>query len=296
MRRALLIVLGIGCGTARSSGDPDAAASGGDGSGSGTGGDSSNGSGNQDGCGDAAKLVYVVDSSNKLSTFDPMTKTFRDVGNLSCPAGLLARPFSMSLDRDAIAWVLYNNGELFRVDTATLGCTKSQWTTQSGLQAGLLFFGMSFSTDTVGGTTDTLFISGGNSQMSNATLAKLSLQTFTAMPIGTVAGWPELTGTGNAELWGWFPDASAPRIQQLDKASGAGLTMYALPQLAGTPSAWAFAFWGGDFWVFLQRMNETSTTIHQVDGATGAIESSTAAPGRRIVGAGVSTCAPVILL
>ena len=62
------------------------------------------------------------------------------------------------------------------------------------------------------------------------------------------------------------------------------------------PTAWAFAFWGGDFWIFLTKGSETATTVYQIDGMTGTIKGTTAAPGRTIVGAGVSTCAPVVIL
>ena len=124
------------------------------------GGDGGNGNGdgggNQDGCSDAAKLVYVVDSNNKLSTWDGATKTFSDLGTLNCPAEFLASPFSMSIDRTATAWVLYSSGELFKVNTSTLECTATSWT-----NANLVLFGMGFSTDAVGGSTDTLYIAGG---------------------------------------------------------------------------------------------------------------------------------------
>src|SRR5690606_6149066 len=102
-----------------------------------------------------------------------------------------------------------------------------------------------------------------------STLATLSTQTFGATPIGTVTGWPELTGTGNAELWGWFPDVSNPQVRQIDKATGSALKTYNLDMLKGQPSAWAFAFWGGDFWIFLERQNEPNTTVYQIDGGTG---------------------------
>jgi hypothetical protein len=117
-------------------------------------------------------------------------------------------------------------------------------------------------------------------------------------PIGTVTGNPELTGTGNAELWGWFPDANAPRVEQLDKTTGAAIKTYkdTLTSLKGMPSAWAFAFWGGDFWVFLAKDAETSTTVYQIDGMTGALKGNTPTGNRLIVGAGVSTCAPVVIL
>src|SRR5258706_5249685 len=113
------------------------------GSGSGSGSGSGNGSGD---CSDAAKLVYTVDMSNQFSQFDPATKSFRDLGTLSCPSS--GSPFSMGVDRNTVAWVLYDSGELFRVDILnSLACTKTSWASQGGLTQ----FGMGFSTDTAGG-------------------------------------------------------------------------------------------------------------------------------------------------
>jgi hypothetical protein len=273
----------------------------GDGDGSGSG----SGSGNQDNCSDAAKLIYTIDASNTLSKFDPSTKTFTDIGELDCPTtALLAGPFSMGVDRDAVAWILFSNGlggvdGLYRVDTTTLACTKASWATQQGL----VVFGMGFSSNVAGSTDDTLFVAGGTDNMApTSKLATVSISSFQATPVGSVTGWPELTGTGNAELWGWFPDESAPRVEQINKTTGAALKTYPLAALAGKPSSWAFAFWGGDFWVFLGLDDmdlPLPTKIYQVDGTTGQIESTTdtaATKARNIVGAGVSTCAPVVIL
>jgi hypothetical protein len=142
-----------------------------------------------------------------------------------------------------------------------------------------------------------LYVAGGPEQRGpNTTLATIDLATMTANSAGTVNGGPELTGTGNAELWGFFPDEIAPRVEHIEKSSGKAVTSYALPTLRGEPNAWAFAFWGGDFWVFLRRSTEASTTVHQIDGKTGAVKGSTPAPGKTIVGAGVSTCAPLVIL
>lgn len=248
--------------------------------------------GNTDGCSDDAKLVYVVDENYQLSTFDPMTRTFALRGNLSCPAGLFATPFSMSIDRDANAWVLYSDGVLYKVDTSTMACTRTSWSTQLGLT----LFGMGFSTDTANGTTDTLFVAGGSgTSFTSSTLARIDPNTLQAQLIGNLSGSPELTGTGSAELWGFFPSASGATIQKLDKATGAVLQSFPLTALAGEPTAWAFAFWGGDFWVFLQKDLESYTTVYQISGSNGQLLGQTPAPGRRIVGAGVSTCAPVII-
>jgi hypothetical protein len=251
----------------------------------------SNGS-NGDNCSEAAKLVYVVDENNTLATFDPMTKQFHDLGTLNCPASGGATPFSMGIDRNATAYVLYSDSELFKVDTMTLACTKTSYAVQFGLAQ----FGMGFSTDTAGGTTDTLYIAGGQGVgATTSTLATLDTTTFKATSLGTVTGWPELTGTGNAELWGFFPDANAPRVEKLSKANGGAMTTYPENSIRGEPSAWAFAFWGGDYWVFLMKDLEFSTTVYQIDGATGAVKGQTPTGSRTIVGAGVSTCAPVVI-
>jgi hypothetical protein len=273
------------------------------------------GSGNQDGCSDAAKLIYVVDSNNKLSSFDGATKTFKDLGTLSCPAASGANPFSMSVDRSAIAYVLYSgvdlisgnptSTELFRVDTTMPGlpCTKANFTAPADFKQ----FGMGFSTDAANSSTDTLFIAG-SAGVGNGTtkLAKLDVTTFQATTVGPVTGDPELTGTGNGELWAFIPSdttgQSTPRIEKLDKASGSASTSYMQASLKGVPAAWAFAFWGGDYWVFLARQSTSfppqpsNTVVYQVDGTNGSIKGMTDAPGRTIVGAGVSTCAPVVIL
>ncbi len=262
-------------------------------------------SGNQDGsgtldpCSDAAKKVYVVDQNNTFSTFDPTTKTFHDLGTLSCPASDGAMPFSMGIDRDAVAWVLYNDGSLFRVDATSLACTATQWQTQSDLP----LFGMGFSSDTSGGNTDTLFVAGtatGPGSHASA-LASIDTTSFAATNIATIPGFPELTGTGTAELWAWYPSSggtmtmSTPHVDQLDKTSGAVLQSFPLSTLGGTADAYAFAFWGGDFWIFLDRDNLMNTMVFQVNAMTGQITSTTMNTGRVIVGAGVSTCAPVIV-
>ncbi len=272
--------------------NPDGSGGGPDGNGGG-GGDASNG----DGCSDEAKLIYVVDQNKQMSRFNPATKTFNDLGLLECPT--TSTPFSMAIARDATAWVLYNNGELFRVETKNnLACTKAAWTPNT---AGLRVFGMGFSTDQPGGTTDTLFVSGGSNPPPlggpTSKLAKVDMSSFQPITAGTVSGWPELTGTGKAELWGFFPASMGTRVVQLDKANGAVLRTFPLGTLNGTPNGWAFAFHGGSFWVFLKREGEDFTTVYQVDSVTGAIvgETPADAPERWIVGAGVSTCAPIIL-
>jgi hypothetical protein len=102
---------------------------------------------------------------------------------------------------------------------------------------------------------------------------------------------PELTGTGDGTLWGFFPSSNSPSnlasLVRLDPASGKTLESYTYPTLKGG-SNWAMKFWGGSFWIFLD------TSIYQVSRATPkSINTVIADSGRSIVGAGVSTCAPL---
>ncbi len=209
-------------------------------------------SGGGDGCPDDAKIVYVVDTNNTFSSFDPMSMSFHDIGQLNCPANGGANPFSMAVSRDAFAYVLYDDGEVFKVSTSDLTCTATSF------QASLSFtqFGMGFSSDTAGGATDTLFIAGGPSVGSSSTLAHVDVGTFQPSPVGNINGWPELTGTGDAKLWGFFPQVDtsgpAPLVAQLDKTNAHFLTMYEADILGGNANDWAFAFWGGSFWIFLK--------------------------------------------
>jgi hypothetical protein len=246
------------------------------------------------GCADGTELIYTIDQFNaRLSRFDPASRTFEDLGSLSCPATGGATPFSMSVDRQANAWVLYNSGQLFKVQLLSgLSCTATTWAPQ----AGLTVFGMGFSTDTPGGATETLYVGGGASQTQTSfTFASIDLATMTATPIGTQSQLPEMTGTGSAELWGFMTDAASARVVRFDKATGVVGTTYMQPTLAGTNTGYAFAHWGGDYWVFLIKNAEPSTTVYQIDGATGAIVGTTPTTGRTIVGAGVSTCAPIVI-
>jgi len=254
----------------------------------------------EDPCSDEAKLVYVVDSSGMFSSFDPhpTPPVFTDLGLLStCPRTGTETPFSMSVDRDAIAWVLSSDGNLFRVDIKNnLACTKAAFVPG---QSGLTLFGMGFVTNSVGGTADTLYIAGGSDPASGTASAMLGTVTFpdlTLQTIKQVSGWPELTGNSNAELWGFYPDATSPKVARIDKQTAVEDPIYQLPSLAGEPQAWAFAFWGGDFWIFLARgALDPKTSVYRVKGSDGSLSTAIENTGRRIVGAGVSTCAPIVI-
>lgn len=242
-------------------------------------------------CASGAEWIYLLDSDETLLQFRPDSLTLSAVGTLACPAGFGASPFSMSVDRGARAWVLYNDGSIYNVSTVDASCTATNFTPN---QQGLSVFGMGFAANGAGSADETLFIAGGSSVgAGSATLAWLDTNALAVNAIAQINGWPELTGTGDGELWGFAPDTSPPTIRNFDKTSGAALTTYNLQGLANASySAWAFAFWGGSFYVFLNDAFST-TNIWRYDPTLDSLTNALPDIGYRIVGAGVSTCAPV---
>jgi hypothetical protein len=243
-------------------------------------------------CVEASQWIYTVDEAGMFSRFDPATLTFTDIGQLACPtSSTSSTPFSMAVDQNAVAWVAYSDGHLFKVDTSTGKCEATSFKVN---QFDLVNFGMGFVFDPSTGV-DTLYIAGGPANSSNTTQSTLATVSFPALvvtPIGTVtAGWPELSGTGDGSLWGFVPASASSKGQaalvQLDPASGATLRTYAYPSLT-TRASWAMKFWGGSFWIFL------GPAVYQVSRATpDLIHTAIAQSARNIVGAGVSTCAPL---
>jgi hypothetical protein len=254
-------------------------------------------------------LVYTVDENNVLSSFNPQNLQFHDIGTLNCPTqatcmGQLglpqpATPFSMGVDRSAIAWVLYCSGEVFRVDTRNASCTATSFQPN---QQGFQVFGMGFVADQPMMAAETLYISGGDMGqigMGTSHLGKIAFPQMAVTPLGgQVSGWPELTGTGDAQLWAFVPDTSPPKVSQIDKTTGRDIMSFPEPAIDGgminPPAAWAFAFWGGGFFVFLKRQLDQSTNVYRVNRPDGVLTPAVMNTGRNIVGAGVSTCAPII--
>ena len=70
-------------------------------------------------CPDAGStLVYVITYQNALMSFYPPTGTFKRIGTITCPTVPANTPYSMAVDRLGIAYVVFSDGELFRVSTA----------------------------------------------------------------------------------------------------------------------------------------------------------------------------------
>lgn len=273
----------------------------------GTGGGSSG-----DGCSEAAKLVYVLSTDNAIWSFAPAKKEFTFLFSLNCATpndGNTWSPNSMAIDRNAVAWVNYvgsdflggdTAGKIFRVDISKKTCDP---TAAVNLPASWYRLGMGFSTDTAGGTSEALYVTGTGTPGFNDSpgLGKIDLAAKTVVPVGPFTGSTlqgqsaELTGTGDAKLFGFFTTTPV-HVAQIDKASGATPASgdHALSQVQ-TPSAWAFSFWGGAFYLYTSD-GFSNSTVNKYDPATNAVDTAyipSSQTSMIIVGAGVSTCAPL---
>jgi len=275
--------------------DGGASSSGGSGSGSGgnvlgDGGGSSSGGGA--GCSQAAEFVYVVDVNGTLYQFNPPTLAFTQIGQVTCASSDF---FSMAVDRNAVAWVLAQDGTIVKYDINAKTCTKTAY--QAG-QQGFQTFGMGFSANGVGATTDTLFVTDDELQTpsSNRGLAMIDTSSLSLTPVAQYdqlqGEEAELTGTGDGRLFGAF-EGSPYTVAEIDKTTGhiISVALQSGINYAPSSSSLAFAFWGGDFWLFIGPGGTTDVFQYQPSAKTTTKRET---ESFEIVGAGVSTCAPTV--
>jgi len=259
-------------------------------------------------CSDAAKLVYVLSAENDLYSFSPPDKLFKKIGPLRCNTNM--QPNSMAVDRDANAWVNYvqsdqvsgqdTAGAIFKVSTADASCQP----TNIGLPSNWFRLGMGFSTNMAMGTDETLFVAATGSMLgtSNAPgLGRIDFGSSRLVTIGPFTGSlagksAELTGTGDARLFGFFTTTPV-EVAEINKSSGAIVNQKTLNGVE-TPAYWAFSFWGGDFYLYtapdmLMSPTRTTNVTHYSPSSNQIDTSYMTNIGFRIVGAGVSTCAPI---
>ena len=255
-------------------------------------------------CSEAAQLVYVLSDSSDLYSFRPNLRQFTRIGRLRCPTTM--QPNSMAIDRNAVAWVNFvqsdfgdSAGAIYRVNTTDATCTGDP---PIRMPAGWFRVGMGFSTAGSDTTEEALFVastgdglgavSRGLGRYDTASQQIVPIGQFTAALRGQSA---ELTGTGDGRLFGFFTTTPV-RVAEVDKGTAAIVHSAPLTQVE-TPSAWAFSFWGGDFYLYTagSALLGGSSNVTRYRPSDGSVDTSYMRNvGFRIVGAGVSTCAPIL--
>jgi hypothetical protein len=263
-----------------------------------------------DGCSDSARLVYVLSQTdNAIYRFDPsLAKSagkgaFTRLGVPQCDAK--GAPNSMSVDRTGVAWINYDkDGGIYKVDTTTMACQKTAFVSGGGIGFSPAL-SLGFSSDAVGSADETLFISDntgdardtpgvglGAARLDAATLAatKLGPTPYSGVLLGARC---ELTGTGDARLFGFFTTQPA-HLAEIDKTNGTTPMPVELPNVDAHTGGYAFSFWGGSFWFYTSANSDTSL-VTQYDPVANTSQVVVPDVGFTIVGAGVSTCAPLVM-
>jgi len=236
----------------------------------------------EDDCEDTSELIYVIDRAEEaLYLFNPPTLSFEFLGELDCGV-YSGTPASMSVTRDGVAYVRYSDNTLYDVDLQTMNCVPTSYRTNFGS------FGMGYATESQGAWKDDLYIA--NSDQ----IAIVDTNTWNLTVLGQLPSQSELTGNSDGELWAILPLETPAALVKIDVDTGR--TVETL-RLSGMPNprnidTFAFATWGGDFWLFIREngMGE-STDVYQVS-SSGTMSRVAAGTGMDVVGAGVSTCAP----
>jgi hypothetical protein len=252
---------------------------------------------NRNDCPDSsATLIYVVTEINELYSFFPTDGTFKFISNLSCPAPMGVNPFSMAVDRKGVAYVEFTDKRLYRVSTATGACIGTNFQSD---QQGFGLFGMGFATNDVG-PTETLFVAGTGDPvavppLSSPGLARVDPASFLLTKVGGFVPdiqRAELTGTGDGRLFAFYtkgPSNGPPSyIGEIDTNTAHVVAETPFPTV-DQGNGWAFAFWGGDFYMFTAPNGGSDVTRWRPSDNS---VSDIASLPTRIVGAGVSTCAP----
>jgi hypothetical protein len=288
---ALPLALLVACGDGGTSSSGGGAASTADGS-TATGFETAGSGTSVNDCADDARLVYLVSNASELLRFDPATLSVTLIGKLGCsvdggPAVGTPTPVSMAVERNGTAWVLYDDGTMHLVDVATAGCDRSMFQKKQVL--GFDTFGMGFVSNAVGTNAETLYVAAHD----GSALGIIDRQTLKLERVGEYSGnldgSAELTGTGDSRLFGFFL-TNPVQLVELDKVTAKTKSQSDLGLTIG--DAWAFAFWGGDFWLFTSD-NRPTSEVHRYRPSTGQLELMIPDVGYEIVGAGVSTCAPI---
>jgi len=240
-------------------------------------------------------FVYLVTSEKDFYRYDPASAEVKLVGTLDCPID--GSPFSMGVSRLGVAYVVYRPntlgatppGVLFMVNVENAACQK---TTFQPNQHDFKLFGMGFALDD-DGKGETLYVAeSGESGANSLGLASIDLSSYVLTPIGPFSQNPgnrvELTSSDDGKLWGYIldPAGNGGYVAHIDKHTAAVLAL--TPVAAGNDHAFAFAHWGGDFYVFTSPSGGPTkvTRYSPTDGSTKVVASI----AKTVVGAGVSTC------
>ncbi len=242
--------------------------------------------------------IFTLSKTAELwKYFPPPMNKFELLGAIDC--GVAPSTFSMGVDRQGFAWVQFSDLQIRKVDvTNSMDCSDPGFLP---MQDGIKNFGMAFVSNSADDKCDRLY---GN-HYNFVAQGKMVAEFFSIDPLSldlvqlgkSDFGRAEVTGTGDGRAF-LFAGPDPSQLVEVDKASGATLSTVPLPGVK-TGGGFAFAFFAGDFYFFTDATEDGTSEVTHLDyddsDKNGLQDLKVVLQNAplRVVGAGVSTCAPI---
>ena len=235
-------------------------------------------------------FIYLVTSSLGMYAFKPLSQELEYRGQLDCPTD--STPFSMAVRRNGIAYIVFNDGQLWQASVKDASCKSTPF--EVG-QHNMTTFGMGFAVDD-DELAETLFISDIDyADNLSKGLSAIDLDTFVAtppLPFANNPGYRIELSAKVQDLYAFVIDSQigGGHLARVDKTTAVMTELEQIP-IGENIGSWHFAWWGGQFYFFTADSGESVTTIRRYDPDTKVLQ-FVGTVGQPVVGAGVSTCAP----
>ena len=242
--------------------------------------------------------IFVLSKTAQLWKYFPVKNELQMLGVLDC--GLPPSTFSMGVDREGFACVQFSDQQIRKIDITDVSkCSDPGFVPG---QDGITNFGMAFVSNSAQDPCDRLHGNHYNFKAEGDKVAEffsVDPDSLKLVQLGkSDYGLAEVSGTGDGRAF-LFAGPDPSRLVEVDKNTGATQSVLPLPGVK-TGGGFAFAFFAGDFYFFTDAESDGTSEVTHLDfddsdknGKQDLAVVLQDAP-IRIVGAGVSTCAPVI--
>ena len=247
--------------------------------------------------------IYLLSDAAQLVTFDPETLAFENLGTVTCPTD--GFPLALAVDRQGHALVSYfSETPPFAIETYAIALANPDECEPFDLPLpeNHWLAGTGYASTSAAEPCDELYVfSTPMEEAATGVIGRVDHESNEYVEVGAAPYYQaQLTGTGDGRLFGFAGTdggelGSIASLVRFDIGDANVLDDQAIDGL-NADNGLGFAFWGGDVYFFTDGAHDTSI-VTRLDydesdgGGTTVVVDHTPV---RIMGAGVSTCAPFV--